>query len=46
MARRAAIAAATLLVLVLLGACEHRPPVDVWGHDNSTSKHVSLGLPF
>ena len=47
MARRTVLA--SLMVVLLLGAlaaCEDRPPVDVWGHKDSTSKSVSVGVPF
>jgi hypothetical protein len=46
-ARRAALAG--VLVALLLGAlaaCEDRPPIDIWGHKDSTSKSMSVGVPF
>jgi hypothetical protein len=40
------IAVVGVLVGFAVSACESRPPVDVWGHKNSTSKGVSVGVPF
>ncbi len=38
-----------LMVLALLGAvaaCESRPPIDVYGHKDSTYKRLVIGLPI
>lgn len=41
------IAAGFLLLLgSALAACQDRPPIDVWGHKDATSKSISVGVPF
>ncbi len=36
----------TLVLLLVLAACESRPPINVWGHKDSTSKNLNVGIPF
>ncbi len=40
---------ALMALFVLLGgltACESRPPIDVYGHKDSTSKRLVFGIPL
>ncbi len=49
MTRFLSVTLALLIAVLTMGAltaCEDRPPIDVWGHKNSTSQRINVGVPF
>jgi hypothetical protein len=37
---------ALLVLLGVLAACENRPPIDVYGHKDSTYQRLVIGIPI
>lgn len=46
MRRRAAGVVMIVALLGALAACESRPPIDVYGHKDSTFKRLVIGIPL
>ena len=40
------LAALLVVLLGILGACEDRPPIDVYGHKDNVYKRLVIGIPI